>query len=97
MNYFFTFNYNFLFLFFLFIITINKTGCRWTCVDNEKGYDNCEYDLCCNCAGNITQKDVERWERRVDLLASLAQQPKRWWLDPRSDPSIVAINSRYVG
>ena len=35
--------------------------------------------------------EVDKWERRVGLLESLAAQPKRWWLNPRSDPSQVQV------
>jgi hypothetical protein len=36
-------------------------------------------------AGRSLAVDVERWENRVALLNNLAAQPKRWWLDARTD------------
>ena len=70
-----------------------KIGPRWTCTTNDDHYENCEYDLCCDCAGGVCGDDVDRWDRRVALLEDLAEQPKRWWLNARSDPSVVAIES----
>lgn len=63
--------------------------------------EHCEYDLCCECASvnnNITSKEeVEQWEKRVHLLNCLADQPKRWWLDSRSDPSSTAASFQTPG
>ena len=55
-------------------------GCeRWNCAD-------CEYDMCQACAG-VTRAHFEAWDARVELLSSLEDLPKRWWVNARSDPT----------
>merc|ERR1711865_988695 len=60
----------------------SSTGPRWTCTEE------CEYDLCCDCA-KVSFIEIHRWEKRIQLLEKLVTEPKRFWLNPRSDSSLT--------
>ena len=51
---------------------------RWNCAD-------CEFDICQSCAG-VSRAEFEAWDSRVQLLSSLSELPKRWWVNSRSNP-----------
>ena len=42
----------------------SSTGPRWTCTEE------CEYDLCCDCA-KVSFIEIHRWEKRIQLLEKL--------------------------